>query len=152
MKKNDEQKLIKQLEAPALDLLETVGAVPSGGVRIQSPDLPEGKRQILIVKSYVMYAASWLASTANPKVAAQPYIQLFGAPSPSSKVEMGYIRFVDVSELRRPTYSAATKRIDLYADYRSMRQVLAQLEHQKRYLWVGHFKGGHIYGDLHSTS
>lgn len=28
--------------------------------------------------------------------------------------------------------------------------LLVRLGHANRYLWVGHFKGGHIYGDLHS--
>lgn len=150
MKKSEEKKLIEELDTAALTLLETLGADRGETPMARAQDLPVGTRQILIVKSYSMYSSNWLVSASNPKIGSQPNILLAGHPSPSSQVEKGYVRFVDQSELRRPTYSAKDKRIDIYLDYRAMPQVLRQLEHKNRFLWVGHFKGGHIYGDLHS--
>lgn len=148
MTNEEERALLAQLEDSAQILLEQAGA--EDAVSIRNVDLPEGKRQILHVSSYSMYATNWQVSASNPAVGTQPHIHLKGAPSPSSDVEQGYLRFVDPVDLRRPTYSAKSKRIDIWLDYRSMPQVLVQLGHANRHLWIGHFKGGHIYGDLHS--
>ncbi|WP_294226398.1 hypothetical protein [uncultured Shimia sp.] len=143
----DEDKLITQLERPVKDLQDL--GIPNAAQIVE--DLPEGERQILTVQSYTMIGANWRASSADPNAQCQPHIQLRGTPSPSSKVTNGYIRFVDVQVLRTPSYSARHKQINLFMDYRAMPQILEQLQHAQRYLWVGHFANGHIYGDLHSA-
>ena len=141
----EENALISTLEQAANDYIEQLED------RIAKMDLPVGTRQILSVQKYAMYTANSIDSSANPVVSAQAYIAVSGVPTPSSDVTSGYIRFVDASKLRVPSYTKARKLINIYVDYRSMPQVLEQLTHNNRYLWVGHFSGGHIYGDLHSS-
>lgn len=149
MTKEQEKNLVALLEQNARDVLpDPPTRVASNGAVLA--DLPEGSRQILIVDDFAMFSANWQVSTTNPSVHGQPHIKLMGRASPSSDVSHGYIRFVDGS-LRRPSYSASRKRIDIYMPSWALAQVHQQLSHANRYLWVGHFAGGHIYGDLHST-
>jgi len=143
MSEQDETDMLATLDAVVADLQEAQE-------KTIVEDLPEGTRQILIVSDVIMYASNWRASAANRTVGSQPYIKLVGQPAPHSEVTLGYIRFVDAADLREPHYSSARKQITIYVDYRAMAQVLAQLEQANRYLWIGHFAGGHIYGDLHS--
>jgi len=145
--KLDEGALIDVLEKPMRDLRD-VSRFDDKQIKT---DLPENSRQILTVKTYSMISATSRDSLQNPVVTCQPHIAVYGHPAPSSDVERGYIRFVDANALRTPSYSAKDKLINLYLDYRAMPQVLEQLQHAQRYLWVGHFAHGHIYGDLHSA-
>ena len=147
MKVNDEKQLSKQWDDAAM---ASTGKVGKKALAKLASDLPEGTRQILNVQRYILYAGSAQVSAANPKVIAETVIKGEGKPTPSSEVEIGYIRFVQASDLRRPTYSKKRKRIDMYVDFRALPMVLKQLEQTNRYLWIGHFKGGHIYSDLHS--
>ncbi len=143
MSKTEESDFLSTMETLAADLAEAQN-------KTIVEDLPEGTRQILMVEQVALYTANWRVSASNRTVGSLPYIQLLGTPSPSSQVTSGYIRFVDVADLRQPHYVAPRKQITLFVDYRTMPQVLAQLEQANRYLWIGHFSGGHIYGDLHS--
>jgi len=117
----------------------------------QARQLPEGTRQILYVSSYKAYSASDQLSTANPVLRSQAYLILEGSPTPSSSVTSAVLRFVEAPIRRRPSYSVANKRIDMQLDIGALPLVLEQLKHRTRYVWIGHFQGGHFYADLHTT-
>ncbi|MEI4195198.1 hypothetical protein [Roseovarius sp. E0-M6] len=118
------------------------------------PDLPNASqlasRQILVVKNYMMISASSVPAGGGD-VTCQPIIRCDGTPSPSSKVTHGFIRFAPEARLQPPQYRDTAKEIHLWFAYEAIPQVLDQLAHPNRYLWVGFFNGGHIYGDLHSA-
>lgn len=114
-------------------------------------DLPVGARQILYVDTAVFYTSGFVPSAADPTPGSQGYILLKGRPSPSSDVTSGYIRMVPRDEVKAPRYSKTTKQIQLWVDQAYLQMVLAQMQHAKRYLWIGAFGGGHVYGDLHTA-
>ncbi|MEP0990898.1 MAG: hypothetical protein ABJG73_15055 [Tateyamaria sp.] len=147
MTPKEEETLLIGLENAARDMRAAVDRSDKPNLA----DLPEGRKQILLVESYAMYTSNWISSAANPVTNSQPYISVTGRPSPSSEVTSAYIRFVDAADIAMPRYSAAAKRIQLFLDYRCMPQILTQLSHANRYLWIGHYAGGHYYGDLHSS-
>jgi hypothetical protein len=79
---------------------------------------------------------------------------LQGNPSPSSDrgLKLAVIQFVNDSDrIRIPQYIA--ERGTIYLDMRisQMGGVLAQLHEPDLYCWIGHFEGGHIYGDIHTN-
>ena len=104
-------------------------------------------RQILIVQTSQFFTAGHATSGA---AGSQAYIRLLGAPSPSSEVTNGYIRFVRPQEIRTPTYTSERKQINIWVVQVYLPMTLAQMQHSQRYLWVGFF-GAHTYGDLHSS-
>lgn len=143
----EEEVLVGHLESYSLKNFEGSSAENEQALR----DLPEGSRQILKVEKYAMINGSWIVSTANPLVGSIPSIRIDGSPTPSSDATNAYLYFVDASALKRPSYSAAHKRINLYLDIRSIRMTIEQLKHSHQFIWVGHFAGGHLYGDFHSA-
>ena len=149
MSKQSEKDLIAEFEKISQAAFEAANAPKNG--KSTDPNLPEGTRQILVIKSYRMISDNWQDNATNKNVFCSPHIELSGHPTPSSEAVRGYIRFVDPSGLKRPFYSKKTKTITIYMDFRAIPLILEQLGHSQRYLWVGHFSGGHYYGDMHSV-
>ena len=143
----EEQNLINRLEESSAIPLNVVIPMPG-----QTGDLPVGTRQILEIKSFALLNSNWKVSDDDPTVSSQAYILLTGAPTPSSEVEKAYLRFVDMAKIKRPIYSKSQKRIDLYVNVQSIPLILKQLKQDHRYIWIGHFHGGQIYGDIHTWS
>ena len=108
-------------------------------------------RQILIVQTAQLFTASFVLSSASPQPQSQSYIRFLGAPSPSSDVTNGFIRFVPRADQKPPRYNPAAKQINLWVDQDLMALTLAQIKQPNRYLWIGFFANGHVYGDLHSN-
>lgn len=132
----------RDIDAQIADLEDLFG--------LTGPDVCQPARQILIVNDVVCHAAGFVrASGGLPE--AQAYLVLTGGPSPSSEVTRGFLRFVPRADLRAPSYSAATKTITLWLPVDTLVQVLAQVRHGRRYLWIGWFGAGQVYGDLHTA-
>ena len=135
------------------DRINTIieNAEPAKGDPVPVPESALPSRQILIIENTTFITAGYRESTSNPTPKAAANILVTGQPSSSSDVTYGYIRFAATPDLRVPSYSSAQKRIDLWVNERHMAQVLAQMTHSSRYLWIGWFNNGHIYGDVHSA-
>lgn len=128
-------------------LLGQVGTMSSG-------DLPEGTRQILIVKQHCMFSADWLDSAASGKTSSASVLLLLGDPSPHSDQTLkgAYVTFVeDGKNVRQPSYDKARGIIRLELHHRNLPTTLMQLHEPNVYCWVGHFANGHIYGDVHTA-
>lgn len=110
-----------------------------------------GTRQILVIERAVFHTAGYRVSTSDPAARSSANIEVTGRPTPSSQVTKGYIYFVPAAELRVPVYSPASLQIRLWVNEIYMAQVLDQMRHEERYLWVGWFDNGHVYGDVHSA-
>ena len=108
------------------------------------------QRQILVVEKAAVHSAGYVRSNASPTPQSQLYIRLDGRPTSNSDITYGYIRFVPSSKLRPPKYEPARTRLDVFIDEKYLPAVLDQLDHAKRYFWIGYFDGGHVYADLHS--
>ena len=108
-------------------------------------------RQILIVDSYTLHSASFVQSSSDPTPRSGYHVRCTGRPSPSSTVVQGIIHFAHKSALKTPVFNAKAQQLQLFLDIEGMAQTLTQLTHPDRYLWIGFFAGGHIYGDLHSS-
>jgi hypothetical protein len=144
----DDSKLFEHLkETSGFEFDEDIEIPPQESAN----DLPEGTRQILEIKNYAMINANWLLSSASGKTGREAVILLTGSSTPSSEVVKAYLRFVDADAQKPPSYIKELKRIDLYLDIRSLPMTLEQLKHKNRYIWVGKFSNGQIYGDMHST-
>jgi hypothetical protein len=116
-------------------------------------DLPEGKRQILRVTSRTLISSNVLDSVASGKTYSVSVLLLKGTGSPKSDKELkrAYITFVeDSGTVSKPSYSKKKGTIYLWMHYRNLNTVLAQIQKPTTYCWIGHFGGGHIYGDIHS--
>ena len=149
MSKQSEKDLIAAFEQGAEAAVQAHEGQKSN--KATDPNLPEGTRQILVIKTYRMISDNWQDNDQNKNIFCSPHLELSGHPTPSSEVVRGYIRFVDPNGLKRPRYSKKTKTITIYMDFRAMPMILEQLKHSQRYLWVGHFSGGHYYGDMHTV-
>ena len=77
-------------------------------------------------------------------------IELLGIATPSSTVQRGIIRFRPQPELKSPYFKEADRTIRLWLDIAHMDHVLYQLNHRKRFLWIGIWPDGYTYADLHS--
>jgi hypothetical protein len=130
------------------DILANCPILPEGETR-GGPQA--GARQILIVRKATLYSANYVASINDTTPRSEFTIRCDGGPSPSSEVEVGFIRLVPPDALRAPHYNPTRKWLTLWIDIAGMAQVLAQLQQKHRYLWRGEFSNGHIYGDLHSS-
>lgn len=112
-------------------------------------------RQILQVETYTLFTAGYRHSDAAPETRGSAHIALAGTPTPSSNVTNGYIYFVPRADLpsrkHTPQYNPGNKQIKLWLDEAHLPMVLAQLKQTRRYLWVGFFNNGHVYGDLHTA-
>ncbi len=118
-------------------------------------DLPEGTRQILIVTSHHFISANYVESSASGKNFSRLVLELRGYSSPSSDPGLNHasIVFMDDSEkVHCPTYTRASGVIRLWMHYRDLPMVLAQMKESNVYCWIGHFAGGHIWGDIHTNS
>jgi hypothetical protein len=109
-------------------------------------------RQILIVRSAMLYTAAHVDAGAPYQPKRQSYIHFLGDPSPSSDVTNGYIRFASEGAMRLPFYEPTRKTINLWVGMADMPMTLAQVGHRERYLWLGEWDSGHKYGDLHSVA
>jgi hypothetical protein len=111
-------------------------------------DLPEGTRQILLIKEYNLINANWIDGGKKDSRAA---ILLTGHHSPSSEVTSGNILFLPRGEVRTPDYDRDRKTLVLFFDIALLQATVEQLSYRHRYAWIGHFSGGHIYGDIHAS-
>jgi|SRR6056297_2209281 len=109
------------------------------------------QRQILLVENVTYYSGGFRANQPGSRVSGQAYVALTGRPSPSSTVQLGYIHFVDASEVRTPVWDDTRTLIRTWTDLRFLPQTLEQLRHSQRYFWWGEFPGGHTVSDIHST-
>lgn len=129
------------------DILAHCPILPESGTRSAAQT---SARQVLIVQKTTLYSANFVASATDKTPRSGFTIRCDGGPSPSSEVEVGFIRLVPPDALRAPHYDPTRKWLTLWIDIAGMVQVLAQLRQAKSYLWRGEFANGHIYGDLHS--
>lgn len=119
----------------------------------RSVDLPEGSRQILMVTGYNLFSESFRAS-AESGTDSKAVVVLRGHASPNSapELKMAYVSVVpDTKNVRVPSFSRAAGAIRLEIHARNLPMLLAQLKESNVYCWVGHFPGGHIYGDVHTS-
>jgi len=117
-------------------------------------DLPEGKRQILLVRQHHLFSANWLESAESGVTDSATVLLLTGKPSPSSdrKLRAAYVTFVrEPAKLRRPSYCGTRGVLRLFMRYDNLPTVLAQVHEELVYCWVGHFGNGHLYGDIHTA-
>ena len=142
------------IKDPMVDVVETIAEewqhsnlTPGAS----NKSLPVCTREILSVDSYVLYTAGSQVDDTSKALRPQAYVLCQGTPTPSSAVTNGYIRFVPDAEMRPPSYSPARKQINLWVRESALAMTLRQLELPRRYLWVGYFNNGHIYGDLHAS-
>lgn len=150
---------MKTSDSPELgladEMMDEIRQLSLGSLReLAEEDLPEGKRQILIVRGHSLTAANFVESQASGKIDSSTVLLLSGNPSPSSNplLQHAYITFVnDEGKLRRPSYSASRGIIWLWMPLRLLPSVLAQIHEPNVYCWIGHFANGHIYGDIHTT-
>lgn len=143
----EEDRLIEHLETTSLVDFD----LDAERSRTSTADLPEGTRQILKVERHTLINANWIVSATNRTTGVQASILAQGSPTPSSDVNHAYLHFVDAARVPFPRYNATRKRIDLFLDIRTLSLTLEQMKHTHLYVWVGHFAGGHIYGDVHSA-
>ncbi len=109
------------------------------------------EKHILVIKSFIFTSAGFVQNISNPKPQSEANIQVRGKATSNGKLELGYIRFVPTSALKRPQLSANKKRLDLWIDQEYMDMTLRQFQHANKYLWIGFYAGGHIYSDIHSA-
>ncbi len=120
----------------------------------QQEDLPVDTREIILVKSHCFITSNYIESAANPQVGAAAVILLRGVTSASTngKPAMAYITFVkDEAKVPRPRYSRSKNTIWLWMPFRQLPVVMAQMHEPAVYCWIGHFAGGHIYADIHTS-
>ncbi len=126
----------------------------SGAIRdLDSDDLPEGTRQILVVSGHTLISSNFVESQATGRTGGDAQMILRGKPSPSSDplLNTAYITFVaDGVTLRRPSYSKAQGKLWLWMHFRSLPLVLTQIHEPSVYCWIGRFAGGHIWADVHA--
>jgi len=115
--------------------------------------LPLGTKQILDIRTYSIISSGFLANQTDKKTYSRLSVMVLGQPSPSSsgKLNHGYLNFTKTANLKPPSYNHARGRIDIYIDVAFLQATLLQLEHPKKYLWIGQYAGGHLYADIHST-
>ena len=116
-------------------------------------DLPEGKRQILIVSGHSLTSSNYVESQATGRVDSVAQLLLSGKASPSSDpaLQHAYVTFMaEGDKLRRPSYSRARGVIWLWMPIRMLPLVLAQIHEPNVYCWIGHFAQGHIWADIHT--
>ena len=117
-------------------------------------DLPEGKRQILLVSGHHLFTASWLETAASAKTQSSSVLLLTGTNSPSSDPELkkAYVTVVeDGKTVRRPKYDKSRGAIYMEVHQRQLENILAQVHEPSVYCWIGHFKEGNIYADIHTS-
>ncbi|WP_136637523.1 hypothetical protein [Pseudooceanicola onchidii] len=77
-------------------------------------------------------------------------IELSGIATPSSFARRGILRFRATADLKPPYYNDLDRTIRVWLDISHLDHVLYQLNHRKRYLWIGIWPDGYTYADLHS--
>ncbi|WP_147125396.1 hypothetical protein [Shimia ponticola] len=107
-------------------------------------------RQILFIDSVIHHSSGFVERT-GAKPGSGNYLRISGRPSPSSDVESAVVYFVPPDQIRAPRYQPTLKRIDLWLNADTMAMTLAQLTHSQRYLFVGTWPNGHVYGDIHTV-
>ena len=150
---------MKTSEPPELglsdEMIEEIRQLALGSQRVLAEeDLPEGKRQILIVSGHSLISSNYIESQASGRVDSNAQLLLSGKASPHSNplLQHAYITFFeDGAKLRRPSYSAARGIIWLWMPLRMLPVILAQIHEPNVYCWIGHFAGGHIWGDVHTA-
>ncbi|PJE29916.1 hypothetical protein SAMN06297129_2664 [Pseudooceanicola antarcticus] len=115
---------------------EPYASTPPGDVR----------REILLVNEIIHTTGMETA----PRMRGLSQIELLGIATPNSQVTRGIIRFRPEGELRAPYYKDADHTIRVWLDIRHLDHVLWQLNHRKRWIWVGTWPDGFTYADLHS--
>ena len=134
--------------------IETIHEIFSDGLPEIESDLPEGTRQILLVDSHHLFTANWVDSTQSGKTSSATVVLLTGSNSPSSDKELSkaYVTVIeDGGKVRTPKYVKARGAIYLWVHQRQLENLLVQIHEPSVYCWVGHFSGGHIYGDVHTS-
>ena len=109
-------------------------------------------REILVIDTFTLYSAGFIPSAADPTPRSEIYLRLDGHPSPSSTVTHGFLRFAPRDALKAPVFKASSKELHLWVDIEGLPQVMEQMKMTYRFLWVGFFGGGHVYGDLHAAN
>ena len=145
-------------ELPELGLsdeqLDEIRQLALGGMReLDEEDLPEGKRQILMVSGHSILTTNFLESQSSGRLDSNAQVRLSGKASPSSNplLQSAFITFVDdTAKLRRPSYSSKQGIIWLWMPLRLLPAVMTQLHEPNVYCWIGHFAGGHLWGDIHT--
>ena len=118
-------------------------------------DLPVDTRQILLVTKHSVITSNSVDSTASGITQSATVVKLAGVHSPSSDPTLttAYITFVeDSAKVPVPRFIKKKKgsEIRLWMHHRNLAALLFQLHEPNVYCWIGHFKGGHIYGDVHT--
>lgn len=129
------------IEADIAARIAVMEAEPQASV---SPD--QVRREILVIEDQLHTTAA--ESGTNLRSLSQ--IEVTGIASPSSNVTRGIIRFRPAADLKPPYYKEADKTIRIWLDIAHRDHVLYQLNHRKRYLWIGIWPDGYTYADLHS--
>ncbi len=127
-----------------------LGSLPES----EEVDLPEGTRQILFVSGHTLISSNFVESQITGKVDSNVVLLLKGKASPSSNplLHQAYITFMDdTGKLRRPGYSQKKGTLWLYMPLRMLPVVLAQIHETNVVCWIGHFAGGHIWADIHTS-
>ncbi|MBT9382418.1 hypothetical protein KM176_00965 [Pseudooceanicola sp. CBS1P-1] len=104
------------------------------------------RREIL----FITEAVHTTGAEALSPVRGLAQIEVCGTATPSSEVRRGIIRFRPRDELRAPYYKEADRTIRLWLDIAHLDHLAMQLNHRKRWLWIGIWPDGYTYADVHS--
>lgn len=104
------------------------------------------RREILLVQDMIHTTGA----EAAPALRGLSQIEVTGIASPSSRVTRGILRFRAPEDLKPPYYKEEDKTIRLWLDQAHLDHVLYQLQHRKRWRWIGIWPDGFTYADLHS--
>jgi hypothetical protein len=116
-------------------------------------DLPEDSRKILRVTGRTLISSNVRDNDTSKKTYSVSVLLLRGTSTSKTDTVLNraYIIFVkDTARVPRPAYSKAKGIIYLWMHYRNLNTVLAQIQSSTAYCWIGRFKDGHIYADIHS--
>lgn len=111
-----------------------------------SAPVSEIRREIMLVQDMIHTTGT----EAAPALRGLSQIELTGIPTPSSSVTRGILRFRRPEDLKAPYFKEADHTIRLWLDVAHLDHVLYQLQHRKRWLWIGTWPDGFTYADLHS--
>ena len=113
-----------------------------------STDAGAVRREILYINDAIHTTGAESADGVRPVA----QIEVLGHPTPSSSVTRGILRFRPPGELKAPYYKEGDRTIRLWLDNAHLDHVCWQLNHRKRFLWIGIWPDGYTYADLHSRT
>jgi len=148
-----QEPIIPELGLPE-DLIEEIRSLAYNQTEsTDERDLPEDSRKILRVTGRTLISSNLRDNDTSQKTYSVSVLLLRGTSTSKTDTVLNraYITFVeDTAHVPRPAYSKDKGIIYLWMHYRNLNTVLAQIQRPSTYCWIGRFKDGHIYGDIHS--